>query len=171
MLDMKPNIIVTYFKPFGGRNENNSQILTSKLPYSKHEIDVAWNLVESQIDEILKEKPDYLILTGEALSYQELTFETLAHNISNGKDYCDVTKTDEPIIEGEDECLETKIVFDSKYHHGFNAGKYLCNYTYYLSLYKTKDTNTKVIFVHVPKFDHNEQELFEQLFDFIKELK
>ena len=143
-------IIVTYFEPFGGRTKNASKEVVSLLSgYPTKELPVSWSKIPAYLDEILNEKPDYLFLIGEAGSYKEITIERTAHNISNGKDNEGVNKGNEPIIVGDKEVKTT--LFDlSKltYHISDNAGKYLCNYTYYLALSKTE--TCKVLFVHLP---------------------
>ena len=148
-------IIVTYFEPFGGRTKNASKEVVSLLSgYPTKELPVSWSKVPTYLDEILSEKPDYLFLIGEAGSYKEITVERTAHNIANGKDNEGVNKDNEPIIIGDKE--EKTTLFDlSKLACRIidNAGKYLCNYTYYLAL--SKATHTKVLFIHLPYIDES----------------
>ena len=143
-------IIVTYFEPFGGRTTNASKEVVSLLDgYQTKELPVSWSKVSSILDEILLDEPDYLFLIGEAGSYKEITTERTAHNMSNGKDNEGVNKDNEEILDGDKENKTT--LFDlSKlpYRVSDNAGKYLCNYTYYLALSKAK--TCKVLFVHLP---------------------
>ena len=146
-------IIITYFEPFGGRTTNASKEVVSLLRgYPTKELPVSWSKIPTCLEEILNEKPDYLFLIGEAGSYKEITIERTAHNIANGKDNEGVNKDNEPIIVGDKE--EKTTLFDlSKlpYCISDNAGKYLCNYTYYLAL--SKAAHTKVLFVHLPYID------------------
>ena len=148
-------IIVTYFEPFGGRTTNASKEIVSLLSeYQTKELPVSWSKIPVYFDEILNEKPDYLFLIGEAGSYKEITVERTAHNIANGKDNEGVNKDNEPIIIGDKE--EKTTLFDlSKLACRIidNAGKYLCNYTYYLAL--SKATHTKVLFIHLPYIDES----------------
>lgn len=161
--------LVTYFEPFGGRTTNASKEVVSLLSdYQNRELPVSWLKIESNIDEILSDAPDYLFLVGEAGSYQEITVERIAHNICNGKDNYGVIKDNEPINNGPEE-LKTKFdLSDVQYRVSDNAGKYLCNYTYYLALSKAK--NTKVVFVHLPYIDNNLNELKDALLNIIKTL-
>ena len=144
------NIVVTYFEPFGGRTTNASKEVVSLLNcYKVKELPVSWSKIPYILDELFINEPDYLFLIGEAGSYKEIAIERTAHNICNGKDNEDVNKDNEPIIVGDKECKTT--LFDlSKlpYRLSDNAGKYLCNYTYYLALSKVK--TCKVLFIHLP---------------------
>ena len=161
--------LVTYFEPFGGRTTNASKEVVFLLSeYKTRELPVSWLKVESIIDEILSNKLDYLFLIGEAGKYQEITVERTAHNICNGKDNYGITKDNEPIANGLEE-LKTKFdLSDVQYRVSDNAGKYLCNYTYYLALSKAK--NTKVVFIHLPYINDNLNELKDALLNIIETL-
>ena len=162
--------IVTYFEPFGGRTKNASREVVSLLNgYQTKELPVSWSKIPSIIDELLSNEPDYLFLVGEAGSYKEITIEKIAHNISNGKDNEDVNRENSMIINGGPNELIT--IFDlSKlnYRISDDAGKYLCNYTYYLALSKSK--NTKVLFIHLPYLENNLNNLKDNLLDIINTL-
>ena len=143
-------VVVTYFEPFGGRATNASKEVVSLINnFNIKELPVSWSKIPSILDEIFINEPDYLFLIGEAGSYKEITVERTAHNIGNGQDNESVNKDNEEIIKGDIESKTT--LFDlSKlpYLISDNAGKYLCNYTYYLALSKAK--TCKVLFVHLP---------------------
>ena len=146
-------IVVTYFEPFGGRTTNASkEVVTLLNDYQIKELPVSWEKVPFLIDDILSNEPDYLFLVGEAGSYKEISMEKYAHNIAHGIDNFGVNKDNEPIINGGTDALTT--TFDlSKlpYRVSENAGRYLCNYTYYQALLKAK--KTKVLFIHLPYLD------------------
>ena len=146
-------IFVTYFEPFGGRDTNASKEVVSLLnDYQIFELPVSWEKVPSIIDKLLNDKPEYLFLIGEAGSYKEITIEKMAHNIAHGVDNFGVMKNDEPIISGGADTLITAFdISKLSYRISENAGKYLCNYTYYQALLKTK--KTKVLFIHLPYID------------------
>lgn len=152
-------VFVTYFEPFGGRNTNASKEVVSLLKdYQVFELPVSWEKVPSIIDDLINDKPDYLFMIGEADSYKEITIEKIAHNIAHGVDNSGANKDNEPIINGGTDALTT--TFDlSKlpYRISENAGKYLCNYTYYQALLKTK--KTKVLFIHLPYIDETNNTL------------
>ncbi len=142
-------IVVTYFEPFGGRTTNASKEVVSLLNgFQIKELPVSWNRVVENIDDLLSTNPDYLFLVGEAGSYKQITIERTAHNIANGKDNDGVIKNDEPIISGGVDLKTTFELSNMTYLISDNAGKYLCNYTYYQALLKAK--NTKALFIHLP---------------------
>ena len=131
-------IVVTYFEPFGGRTTNASKEVVSLLNgFQIKELPVSWNRVVENIDDLLS-----------AGSYRQITIERTAHNIANGKDNDGVIKNDEPIINGGVDLKTTFEISTLPYSISDNAGKYLCNYTYYQALLKTKET--KVLFIHLP---------------------
>ena len=164
------NIVITYFEPFGGRTTNASNEVVSLLNgYITKELPVSWNKISTFIDEILADNPDYLFMVGEAGSYQEITIERSAHNIANGKDNENVTLNNEPIIKSGNDILATKFDLSGlNYRVSDDAGKYLCNYSYYLALAKAK--NTKVLFIHLPYINNNLDSLKEDLINIIESL-
>ena len=164
------NIVITYFEPFGERTTNASKEVVSLLNgYITKELPVSWNKISVFIDEILADNPDYLFMIGEAGSYQEVTIEKTAHNIANGKDNEDVTLNNEPIIKNGNDILATKFDLSGlNYRVNDDAGKYLCNYSYYLALAKAK--NTMVLFIHLPYINNNLNSLKEDLLNIIKSL-
>ena len=143
-------VVVTYFEPFGGRTTNASKEVVSLLSgYQTKELPVSWSKIPASLDEIFINEPDYLFLVGEARSYEEISMEKIAHNISNGKDNDGVNKDNEPIIVGSsNEILTPFDLSKLPYRISDNAGKYLCNYTYYLALSKAK--TCKALFIHLP---------------------
>ena len=148
-------ILITYFEPFGERTTNASKEVVSLLDgYIRKELPVSWSKVPSILDEIFINEPDYLFLIGEAGSYKEITVERTAHNVCNGKDNDGANKDNEEILKG-DKDIKTTLFDLSKlpYCISDNAGKYLCNYTYYLALSKVK--TCKVLFVHLPYLEES----------------
>ena len=158
-------VVVTYFEPFGGRTTNASEEVVSLLDgYQVKELPVSWSKISSKLDELLIDEPDYLFLIGEAGSYKEISMEKVAHNICFGKDNEGVNKDNEEIIKGDKESKIT--LFDlSKlpYRVSENAGKYLCNYTYYLALSKAK--TCKVLFIHLPYIEESGSNSLDNLKD------
>ena len=144
------NVVITYFEPFGGRTTNASKEVVSLLNgYKIKELPVSWIKVATYLDEILNGEPDYLFLIGEAGSYKSITVEKTAHNVCFGKDNEGVNKDNEEIINGDKESKTTLLDLSNfPYLISDNAGKYLCNYVYYLALSKAK--HCKVLFVHLP---------------------
>lgn len=172
------NIILTCFEPFGGRTINASYEVVSSLDYKYDLLPVGYEYISEKLDEILRKNPDYLILTGEAGSYADVTVELVAHNIANGLDNYGIKKEMEDIVPFGPIELETKI--DCGHFKNVlistDAGKYLCNYSYYLALSKTVNTNTKVLFVHFPFLiseggKYTKGELINKFIDVINSLK
>ena len=163
-------IFVTYFEPFDGRDTNASKEVVSLLnDYQIFELPVSWEKVPSIIDELLNDKPEYLFLIGEAGSYKEITIEKIAHNIAHGIDNYKMGKDNECIIENAPNELITALDLSNiSYKISEDAGKYLCNFSYYLAL--SKAINTKVLFIHLPYINENVNLLKEQLLDIIKTL-
>lgn len=157
------NIVVTYFEPFGGRTTNASKEVVSLLDgFKTKELPVSWNRVPHYIEDILSTNPDYLFLIGEAGKYKSITIEKTAHNICDGNDNDSVNKDNEPINKGDVDVLNTRFdVSKLDYLISENAGKYLCNYSYYLALSKAK--NTKVLFVHLPYIQESGNNSLENL--------
>ena len=150
---MKVKIYVTGFEPFGGRTTNTSLMVSNLVNCDKRfELKVGWDYIDKSLDDILLEEPDVLILMGEAGSYKNMTIERVAHNIANGLDNYGIRKDNEKINDELDN-LETKVDVsfnDVDYISGNDAGKYLCNFTYYKALEKTLNKKTKVLFIHYP---------------------
>lgn len=146
---MNKRIAITYFEPFGGRDTNTSKEVASLLSnYQTIMLPVNWDEVGEVLSKNVSRDTEYLFMLGEAGSYQDVTIELVARNIANGVDNQKVEKQNE-IIGGTN--LITPIVFNKKElpaTYSFNAGKYLCNYSYYFSLKNMK--GTKVVFVHLP---------------------
>lgn len=163
-------IVVTYFEPFGGRTTNASKEVVGLLrDYDVKELPVSWEKVPDIIDEILADEPAYLFLVGEAGNYKEITIEKVAHNIAYGKDNYGLNKDNDLIDKNGPEELKTSFdLADVTYHKSEDAGKYLCNYTYYLALSKAK--TTKALFVHLPYINDNLNDLKEMLEDIIQKL-
>lgn len=143
-------VILTYFEPFGVRDHNASKTAALFLAdrYPVHELPVRWNKIEAEIISLLDEAPEYLILFGEAGSYPEVTVECAAHNVARGKDNDGVIK-DGILVDGGAEELRTGIDVEVlPLRKSVDAGKFLCNASYYYAL--SHAGKTKVLFVHVP---------------------
>lgn len=146
---MNKEIVVTFFEPFGGRDTNTSKEVANLLAaYFSIELPVSWDNVEKVLLEKLPKDTKYLFMLGEAGSYKDVTVELVARNTANGIDNEKEEKIDET-IGGTN--LVTSVIFNKKeldVNYSNNAGKFLCNYSYYFSLKNMKDT--KVVFVHLP---------------------
>jgi len=168
---MKHKIILTCFTPFGGRDINISHQVVKDSNYPFFILDVKWKEALEELKEVLKQEPDYLILTGEALSYSQLTLEQEAHNIASGKDNSGIFKDNVKIAEsGENTYFTTVDCSFSDIHQGHDAGKYLCNYVYYNALMLTEGKKTKVIFVHFPQPNGKLEAIRVDFYNFLEQL-
>jgi len=176
--DIKPNIIyITSFEPFGGRSINASTEVVKLLPnFKSFYLPVVWDQIPSRIKEIIDLEPDYLILTGEAGGRNEVMAEVLAINNSKGPDNNGVNRDNEPIISSGNDILKTPIdLSKSNISLSYDAGNYLCNYSYYYALSLANGKKTKCIFVHFPFIDleggnFTSEELKDIFKEFIKKV-
>ena len=155
-----PEIVLTYFEPFGNRSTNVSKevALSFESQFELHKLKVSWNDIEEELDSL--EEPNYLFMLGEAGKYSNITIELEAKNLANGVDNLNVSKNEEPILKDEPSSLLTNIDFSAykgSASISHDAGKYLCNCSYYLALRKLK--KAKVVFIHFPYIDENNNSL------------
>ena len=161
-------IVVTYFEPFGQRTDNVSGLIAKQLSYPSFCLSVGFNEVKEDLKKVFQEEPDLLVLFGEAGSYKQVTVEMAAHNLANGTDNYGTTKNNEAICDGPFELLTNVKLTNPAFHYGKDAGKYLCNYTYYLTLLQ----GCKAIFVHLPYFETvNEATILQEVNNIITYLK
>ena len=145
-------VVLTFFEPFGGRKTNSSKevVLALSNNYEKVELPVSWGNCLAPLGDILAKKPRYLFMVGEAASYTEPTIELRAKNITDGVDETGIKKSNDRIFKNGEKYLSTNFNLDLEgvFPTSLDAGKYLCNYTYYLALSKTQVT--KIVFIHLP---------------------
>ena len=143
--------VITYFEPFGDRKTNASKevVLALNNPFDKISLPVSWKRSLPIINEIIKNDPRYLFMVGEAGNYSSVTVELVARNICNGVDVDGIKKDKERILRATPKTINTNFdVRDIPFTNSNNAGRFLCNYVYYISLLTSEVT--KVIFIHVP---------------------
>jgi pyroglutamyl-peptidase len=165
-------MLITSFGPFPGYSENPStivlELLQSMFSWSNiHEIewsilDVSFNSVDVFERYLKNEHFDVIIHLGVASNDLQVRFEVVARNERSGKDIDEmVIEKDKIDLNGSDlqtsfdlEILE-KICkkHDRQTRISKDAGTYLCNYVYYLSL-KNNTSNTQALFVHVADFQN-----------------
>ena len=148
---MNKKILITYFEPFAGRDINISkEVVTSIRKYRNLELSVCWNKVENVLLNNISEDIEYIFLVGEASSYHDVTIELVARNIASGVDNEGTSKSEEAIVPSASN-LVTPIIFNQKdldVSFSYNAGKFLCNYTYYQALRHFR--NKQIVFIHLP---------------------
>ncbi len=168
-----PNIIVTAFEPFNGRNTNISlEVLKNfKTNAMKKVLPVSWHRARIELSMLFGIGPDVVILCGEAGGREKIALEEKAVNMMDAKipDNDGVIMTKQKIydsvleLSSNIDCLDIaskvneKIGKDSVYVSS-DAGKYLCNMIYYhtLSIVYGNTFSTKVVFVHFPVSDKEE---------------
>lgn len=168
-----PNIIVTAFEPFNGRNTNISlEVLKNfKTNAMKKVLPVSWHRARIELSMLFGIGPDVVILCGEAGGREKIALEEKAVNMMDAKipDNDGVIMTKQKIydsvleLSSNIDCLDIaskvneKIGKDSVYVSS-DAGKYLCNMIYYhtLSIVYGNTFSTKVVFVHFSVSDKEE---------------
>ena len=143
--------VITYFEPFGGKKINASKevVLALKTPFEKISLPVSWKRTLPILNEIMESNPRYLFMVGEAGDYSDVTVELVARNICSGVDEDGVKKDKDRILRATPKILKTNFDVDNiPFTNSDNAGRFLCNYVYYISLLRSEVT--KIIFIHVP---------------------
>jgi pyrrolidone-carboxylate peptidase len=144
-----PKILLVGFQPFGKRNINISEKLVNDLKKEKNfdslilpvSFDEAANifnkkLMDSNYDLILmlgEHKNSFIRIDIAAQNYYEDIFEKGTINPNGSYFLFSPFAKNLPKING--------------LNYSNNAGKYVCNYIYYISLQK----NLKALFIHVPE--------------------
>lgn len=157
-------IIVTAFEAFDGRNTNISLEVLKAIDTDivKKTIPVSYKKAPIEIKKILEEKPDILVLTGEALSRNKLTIEKFAYNEEGAK----IPDNDGILIEKElidhrglvkyqsniDVDLVKEKLNNDDILVSIDPGRFICNLVYYTALSEIDKQNlaTKVVFIHYP---------------------
>jgi pyrrolidone-carboxylate peptidase len=135
-------IIITAFKPFGGRTINSSEVILEKIKNADEKVSlpVDYNLAWSQLLEKLDPKPDKLVMLGEYKG-KEVRVDLLAS--LNGVTY--QSKTAQKI----DFVKQNSV-----------PGKFVCNYVYFKAL----EAGHNAVFVHIPE-DYHEFEVVQKIVD------
>ncbi len=166
-------ILITSFGPFNNFKVNPSnlvmQLLKEKTLNNNLKDEFHWQTLDVSYDDVLKfekgikhENFDYIIHLGVATLDPIMRFETLAKNKRQGKDILGnnpnskiIEEEKTEIISGiEIETLNKVIIKFPKFVRiSYDAGEYLCNYIYYLSL-SSNLANQKVMFIHIADFQN-----------------
>ncbi|XP_070541925.1 pyroglutamyl-peptidase 1-like [Ptychodera flava] len=163
-------VVVTGFGPFGEHKVNASwqavqeleQIgLLNNVSLITKEMPVVYDDVKTIVPSIWKDqKPQLVIHVGVSGEAREITLEQLARNSGYCKhDIQKKTPQSECCVDDGDECLQTKFDLQKvcdvingandklKAIISTDPGRYLCEFSYYLSLHQNCSA---AIFVHVP---------------------
>lgn len=152
------NLLITGFTPFNGMALNPSYEAVKALPNNINDIllykkeintsfETSWEELDSYIQEI---KPDIIINVGVAAGRENVNIEKQAFN-----ERFIAGQSIKILLEGPS-FLETTLDYNNITNHvkacelSLSAGRYVCNYLMYQTLYHTLNTSIKVGFIHVP---------------------
>ncbi|RNA04851.1 pyroglutamyl-peptidase 1 [Brachionus plicatilis] len=174
MTDQNFKVVVTGFGPFQDVPVNESwravsglwdEKLPDKIKLITRELPVVYEIVRKQVEDLWdQESPDLMIHVGVSKNDTQISLEKHSFNACYElKDINNQCPANQCCLENSAETLSTKLdvedlckvsnaIFcqqNSKAHCGSSVdpGRYLCAFTYYLSL--SKDSK-KSLFVHVP---------------------
>ncbi|NJE54425.1 pyroglutamyl-peptidase I [Thermococcus sp. 21S9] len=168
-------VLVTGFEPFGGEEINPSWEAVKALPEElngatllKVQLPVSFNRVREILPRLItKERPDIVLLTGQAGGRPNVTVERVAINVmdSTMPDNDGFKPEDEPVFEGAPDAyfatIPIKEVVKALRKAGIpagvsnTAGTYVCNTAMFTALHTiaVAGMETKAGFIHVP-FSH-----------------
>lgn len=162
-------IVLTGFKPFLGDITNPSEVVCENISFPHvitQVLPVDFNQAFLDLKKTIeKEKPDYVLMLGQASSRNRICLEKVALNWNESKHADEsgnfvspspidpsesqlAVMTDFPINELHD-YLESR---NYPVKISFSAGTFVCNNIYYKTL--REFPNIKSLFIHVPYFEH-----------------
>lgn len=165
---MQRTLLLTYFEPFGGENENSSGTVADILPNFINGIKIIKTLLpvhfqraKEKLEQSMDEyKPDAVLSLGQAGGRNTILVEKVALNVSEGATYYGESFSGEPVcVKGDVAYFSTfpvKAVSEAVNGAGIPctvshfAGTYVCNSVFYATLHKSKDTCVKCGFIHLP---------------------
>ncbi|EEB73690.1 pyroglutamyl-peptidase I [Thermococcus sp. AM4] len=170
-------VLVTGFEPFGGEQINPSWEAVKALPDElngatllKVQLPVSFNKVREILPRLIsRERPDIVLLTGQAGGRPNVTVERVAINVmdSTMPDNDGFKPEDEPVFEGAPDAyfatIPVKAVVKALRKAGIpagvsnTAGTYVCNTAMFTALHTiaVSGMETKAGFIHVP-FSHEQ---------------
>ena len=168
------DVVVTGFRSFPGVPDNPSQRLIEALqakpsllpPNSECRlIEVSYTAIAPTLEDVLREPPLALVLTGFSARAEGLRLETRAHDYrsadhedafgfkpetgSDIREYMEQVRADLPAIAGAVAQLGIACSLSD------DAGAYVCNHTYHAALSRIAelDLPTLAVFVHIPAIE------------------
>ena len=170
-------VLVTGFEPFGDEKINPSWKAVKALPDElggatlvKVQLPVSFRRVRKLLPRlIVKEKPDVVLLTGQAGGRPNVTVERVAINVMDSEtpDNDGFAPEDEPVFEGAPSAyfatIPVKAIVKALRRAGIpagvsnTAGTYVCNTAMFTALHTiaVAGMETKAGFIHVP-FSHEQ---------------
>ncbi|XP_053558929.1 pyroglutamyl-peptidase 1 [Bombina bombina] len=170
MEKQKKTVVVTGFGPFGEHTINASWVAVQELEklglgeevdLHVYEVPVEYQTVQRLIPGLWKmHKPQLIVNVGVSGMASTITLEKCGHNKGyQGLDNCQFCPVTQCCVLGGPECLHSVIDIDAvckrvaaaeldvAFTVSTDAGRYLCDFTYYTSLYQSRG---KSVFIHVP---------------------
>ncbi|XP_030608142.1 pyroglutamyl-peptidase 1-like [Archocentrus centrarchus] len=169
----KKKIVVTGFEPFAEHAVNSSWVAVQELErlglgeavdLYVCEVPVEYQAVQSLLPSLWKEhQPQLVVHVGVSGLATTVTLEQCGHNKGYKRlDNCSFCPASQCCMETGPDCIKSILDMDTickrvnDSHTGItvsvskDAGRYLCDYTYYTSLYLGKG---RAAFVHVPPLE------------------
>ncbi|KAM4709064.1 pyroglutamyl-peptidase 1 [Discoglossus pictus] len=166
----KKAVVVTGFGPFGEHTVNASWVAVQELErlglgeevdLHVYEVPVEYQTVQRLIPGLWKKhKPLLIVHVGVSGMASTITLEKCGHNVGyQGLDNCQFCPDKQCCVEGGPERLHSVIDVDAVFKRvtaagldvvftvSKDAGRYLCDFTYYTSLYQSRGRS---VFIHVP---------------------
>ncbi|KAM6918298.1 pyroglutamyl-peptidase 1-like [Xenentodon cancila] len=166
----RKKVLVTGFEPFGEHVVNSSWVAVQELErlglgdavdLYVCELPVEYQAIWSRLPSLWKEhQPELVVHVGVSGLATTVTLEKCGHNKGYIRlDNCNFCPASQWCIENGDDCLKSVLDMDTVSKKvndsdigittsvSEDAGRYLCDYTYYLSLYLGQGRSA---FVHVP---------------------
>ncbi|KAL9824101.1 pyroglutamyl-peptidase 1 isoform 1-T1 [Geothlypis trichas] len=190
-------VVVTGFGPFGEHAVNASWIAVQELEklglrddvdLHVYEVPVEYQTVQRLIPALWKKhSPQLVVHVGVSGMATTVTLEKCGHNVGyKGLDNCRFCPGSQCCVEGGPECIDSIIDMDAVSSRvsalgldvtvtiSKDAGRYLCDFTYYTSLYQSHGRSA---FVHVPplgkpysaeQLGRALQAIIEEMLDFLE---
>ncbi|XP_056302025.1 pyroglutamyl-peptidase 1 [Danio aesculapii] len=172
-MDQKKTVIVTGFEPFGEHAVNASWVAVQELEklglgddINLHvaEVPVEYQAVQNLLPSLWKDHlPQLVVHVGVSGMATTVTLEQCGHNQGYMRmDNCRFCPVSRCCVDGGPDCIHSVIDMDMVCKRvnssglgvsvsvSKDAGRYLCDYTYYMSLFVGEGRSA---FVHVPPLD------------------
>ncbi|KAK6467549.1 pyroglutamyl-peptidase 1-like isoform X1 [Huso huso] len=166
----KRTVVVTGFGPFGEHSINASWVavqelkklgLGNEVELHVYEVPVEYQTVQTLVPSLWKQyHPQLVVHVGLSGMATTVTLEKCGHNHGyKGLDNCSFCPGSQCCVEGGPDCIDSVIDMDSVCKRvaasglgvavsvSKDAGRYLCDFTYYTSLYLSHGRSA---FIHVP---------------------
>jgi pyroglutamyl-peptidase len=156
-------ILITAFKKFGNFEINSTEEILKNFVYNNNDIIIYKDSFLYLKKQINIYHPDIIILTGMHKGATNIKLEQSAKNLLDFKipDNNGLLIKNKKILDNGLECINTNFNIDDILRKINNplvkksndAGSYLCNYIYYMSLNTFNDKD--ILFIHFPYLDEH----------------